>query len=136
MRAVLDTNVLISALISQLGASAALVLRWVDGEFDLVISEQLMAELSRALAYPKLQARINPAEALAFTQLLRSTATVVADSEIAPPRRSRDPGDDYLVALAESAAAILVSGDLDLLALAPGLPVLSPAAFLGRLGAK
>ena len=135
MRAVLDTNVLISALISQLGASAALVLRWLDGDFDLVLSEQLLAELSRALAYPKLQALISPADASVFIQLLRSTATVAADSEIALPR-SRDPGDDYLVALAESTAAILVSGDLDLLALAPGLPVLSPAAFLGLLGAK
>lgn len=135
MRAVLDTNVLISALISQLGASATLVLRWLDGEFDLVVSERLLAELSRALAHPKLQARIGPADASAFIQLLRATSTVAADPGIAPPR-SRDQGDEYLVALAESAAAILVSGDLDLLALAPGLPVLSPAAFLGRLGAS
>jgi putative PIN family toxin of toxin-antitoxin system len=135
VRAVLDTNVLIAALISRLGPSATLVLRWLDGEFDLVVSEQLLAELYRALAYPKLQARIRPAEASAFIELLRSTATMAADAEIAPPR-SRDPGDDYLVALAESAAAVLVSGDLDLLALAPGLPVLSPADFLERLGAQ
>lgn len=135
MRAVLDTNVLISALISRLGAPAALVLRWLDGEFELVVSEQLLAELSRALVYPKLQARISPADSSVFIQLLRSTATVTADSEIAPPR-SRDAGDDFLLALAESAAAILVSGDLDLLTLAPELPVLSPADFLGRLGAK
>jgi putative PIN family toxin of toxin-antitoxin system len=107
----------------------------LDGEFDLVVSEQLFAELSRALAYPKLQARISPADASAFIQLLRSMATLAADPEIAPPR-SRDAGDDYLLALAESAGAILVSGDHDLLDLAPGLPVESPADFLVRLGGK
>jgi putative PIN family toxin of toxin-antitoxin system len=135
VRAVLDTNVLISALISRSGASAALVLRWLDGEFDLVVSEQLLVELSRALAYPKLEERISPADASAFIQLLRSTAILAADPEIAPPR-SRDAGDDYLLALAESAAAILVSGDHALLALAPGLPVESPADFMVRLGGK
>lgn len=134
MRAVLDPNVLIAAVLSRAGAPAALILDWFGGGFELVVSEQLLQELSRALAYPKLRARVSEGDAVAFVQLLRTTATVAADPPSAPSR-SRDPGDDYLLALAESTAAILVSGDQDVLALAPPLPVMSPAGFLGRLGA-
>jgi predicted nucleic acid-binding protein len=51
----------------------------------------------------------------------------------APARRSADPGDDYLVALAEAGRAVLVSGDRHLHALAGELPILAPRAFLGEL---
>lgn len=130
-RAVLDPNVLISALLSPSGSPAALVARWLAGEFELVVSEQLLAELRRALAYPKLRSRITAEEATAFADLLGRTATRVEDPATSP-RRSRDPGDDYLLALAEASAAILVTGDQDLFALADA-PVLSPAAFLKSL---
>ena len=135
MRAVLDANVLVSALISRAGAPAGLVLRWLNGEFESVVSEQLLAEVSRALAYPKIRSRVSAVEAAAFIQLLRATATVAVDPPVAQ-RRSRDPDDDYLVALAESVEAVVVSGDRDLLALAPELPVLAAAQFLGQLRAK
>ncbi len=130
-RAVLDPNVLISALLSPSGSPAALIARWLAGEFELVVSEQLLAELRRALAYPKLRSRITDEEAAAFIDLLGRTATRVEDPA-ASPRRSRDPGDDYLVGLADASAAILVTGDQDLLALSD-VPVLSPATFLERL---
>lgn len=135
MRAVLDVNVLISALISRRGGPAALLVRWLKGEFEVVVSDKLLSELSRALAYPKLRGRVDEAEASAFIQLLRATA-LGADDPPAAPRRSRDRGDDYLVALAESTAAVVVSGDRDLLALGPKLPVLSPTDFLAQLAAE
>ncbi len=131
-RAVLDPNVLISALLSPTGSPAALVARWLGGEFELVASELLLAELRRALAYPKLQARITDQEATDFIELIGRNATMV-DDPATPQRRSRDPGDDYLLALAEATAAILVSGDQDLLDLSD-MPVRSPAAFLASLG--
>lgn len=112
---------------------AALLMRWLSGEFELVVSALLLAELDRALAYPKLRSRIAADEAQAFIDLLRRTATM-ADDPAAPARRSRDPGDDYLLALAESAAAILVTGDQDLLDV-KGLPIRSPHAFLETLPA-
>ncbi len=130
-RAVLDPNVLISALLSPSGSPAALVARWLAGEFELVVSEGLLAELRRALAYPKLRSRITEEEATAFIDLLGRTATSV-EGPATSPRRSRDAGDDYLPALAEASAAILVTGDEDLLALADA-PILSPAAFLEGL---
>jgi probable toxin-antitoxin system toxin component, PIN family len=132
VRAVLDPNVLIASLLSTGGAPAEIVSRWLAGEFELVVSEALLAELARALAYPKIRERIAEDEAGAFVELLRQTVRLARDPE-APARRSADPGDDYLVALAEAERAVLVSGDRHLHALAGELPILAPRAFLGEL---
>ena len=105
---------------------------WLGGAFELVVSEALLAELDRALTYPKLREHVGREDAVAFIELLRSTASMFADAEQAA-HVSRDPGDDYLVALATASASVLVSGDSDLLALAPELPIQPPAAFLGLL---
>ncbi len=134
MRAVLDPNVLISALLAPTGGPAALLRRWLDGEFELVVSDGLLAELDRALRYPKLRSRVTGGEAKAFIELLRETATVAHDPA-SPPRLSRDPGDDYLLALARSNSAILVSGDQDLLEV-KNAPVASPRSFISKLTAR
>lgn len=134
MRAVFDPNVLIAALLSPTGSPAALLRRWLDGEFELLVSERLLAELRRALAYPKLRSRVTDIEAKTFVDLLERAATVTDD----PPtgaRRSRDVDDDYLLALAESSMAILVTGDRDLLDL-KGLPVRTARAFQTELEAR
>ena len=132
MRAVLDANVLIAALLSPSGAPAHILSRWLAGEFDLVVSEGLLAELERALAYPKLRARIAPEDAAEFLSFLQNTAVHVSDPP-APPRRSRDPGDDYLLALAEGEKAMVVSGDQHLLELGDRFPIRSPRDFLEAL---
>ncbi len=132
MRAVLDANVLVAALLSPGGAPAQLLARWLAGEFELVVSESLLAELERVLAYPKLRARIAPEDAAEFVSFIRDSA-VHAPAPPAPPRRSRDPGDDYLLALAESQKAIVVSGDRHLLELTDRFPVRSPRDFLEAL---
>jgi putative PIN family toxin of toxin-antitoxin system len=133
VRAVFDSNVLVSALISPRGTPAALAARWREGHFELVVSERLLAELEVTLGYPKLRKLVSPDEAAALIALLRENATVEVDPP-APPRRSRDTGDDYLIALAEAAAAVLVSGDRDLLDLGDEYPIVSPGQFLARLG--
>jgi len=132
VRAVLDPNVLIASLLSRSGAPAQIVSRWLAGEFELVVSEALLAELARALAYPKIRERIAEDEASAFVELLRQTVRLAPDLE-APARRSADPDDDYLLALAQAKRAVLVSGDQHLLALASELPILTPRAFLETL---
>jgi hypothetical protein len=132
VRAVLDPNILIAALLSRSGAPAQIVSRWLAGEFELVVSDALLAELERALAYPKLRSRIVTGEAAEFVLLLRHGAMLAPDPP-APARRSADPGDDYLLALAETQRAVLVSGDQHLLELADDLPVQSARAFLEAL---
>jgi putative PIN family toxin of toxin-antitoxin system len=132
VRAVLDPNVLIAALLSPTGAPAQLVGRWLGGEFELVVSDALLAEFERALAYPKLRKHVTPDEAAEFMVLLRNAATLAPDPPN-PARRSTDPGDDYLLALAEAERALLVTGDQHLLALASQLPIQTARAFLDRV---
>jgi putative PIN family toxin of toxin-antitoxin system len=131
VRAVLDPNVIISALLSPSANPARVLGAWQQGEFELIVSASLLEELARALAYPKLRRRINGEDARLVVEWFTETATVVGDPE-RPPARSPDPGDDYLIALAAARQAILVSGDRDLLDLSDEIPVFSPAAFLAH----
>ena len=135
MRAVLDVNVLIAALLSPRGAPAALILAWQGGQFELIVSPALFAELERALTYPKSRRGISPADAARFLDWLRASATIVPDPSPPYVLRSADPDDDYLLALAASASAILVSGDAHLLELAADLPIRSPAAMRADIDA-
>lgn len=134
MRAVLDANVLVSGLLSREGAPALLIGRWLAGSYELVVSEHLLEELERTLAYPKIEDRVPREDARRFLSLLRDTAHMAADPA-ERPRRSADPGDDYLLALAEAAAAILVTGDRHLVELSATFPVRSPRDFLDSLEA-
>ena len=136
MRAVLDPNVLISALLSRDGVPAQVLRAWLDGFFELIVSDRLLNELERALSYPKLRKRVEPSEAIEFSELLRRGARLLDDPADAPSVRSPDPGDDYIIALAETAQAMIVSGDKHLLGLVQQLPVFSPADFLKELDVR
>jgi uncharacterized protein len=133
VRAVVDVNVLISAVLSAKGASAEVLRASRDGRFELVVSEMLLAELKRALDYPKLRKPIPPEKAAAFTNWMRDHASLADDPESPPPVSSRDPDDNYLLALAISRRAYLVTGDQDLLVLSDDLPILTPAQFATML---
>lgn len=133
VRAVLDPNVIISAVLSPKGAPAETLRVWIQGGYELIVSPLLLAELGRALGYPKLRKRIGAGEASLVIDWLQSSATVVKDPVDAPSVRSADPGDDYLIALAESEQAVLVSGDVHLLGLSESLPIYSVARFLRDL---
>jgi putative PIN family toxin of toxin-antitoxin system len=133
-RAVLDTNVLVSALISPGGPSAALLLELRAGSFELVTSQLLLEELSDVLARPKLRPHVSPQEAAAFVELVRAEATVLDDPAPSVFALTADPDDEFLVDLARAASAdVLVSGDRHVLALRGALPVMSPAEFLASL---
>lgn len=133
MRAVLDANVIIAAMLSGSGSPAEILRACNRGEFELLVSEALLDELARALAYPKLRRRVSIAEADAAVRWVRESATILSDAPGLPAIRSEDPGDDYLIALASSERAALVSGDKHLLSLASDLPIFSPADFLRLL---
>jgi uncharacterized protein len=133
VRAVLDVNVIISALLAPTGSPAKVVRSWLDGAFELIASDALLAELGRALAYPKVRTRVRAAEAQELVDLLRRSAEMIDDPAEPPAVRSADPGDDYLIVLAAVAKAVIVSGDRHLLVLAPQVPVFSPAEFLRLL---
>jgi putative PIN family toxin of toxin-antitoxin system len=133
VRVVLDVNVLISALLSPDGAPARLLVAWLEGAFELIVSPRLRDELERALAYPKISRRIPPDDAALLLRWITEQAVAMPDPEADPPHRSMDPGDDYLIALAASADALLVSGDAHLIALIDRAPVMTPAQLSDRL---
>ncbi len=133
MRAVVDVNVLISGVLSAKGASAEILRAGRDGLFELVVSELLLVELKRTLSYPKLRKRITTEKAAAFANWVRDHGTLAEDPASAPPVGSRDPDDDYLLALAIDRRAYLVTGDQDLLVLSDDLPILTPAQFVTKL---
>lgn len=106
----------------------------------MVVSQLLLEEMTRALAYPKLRKLIDSEDAHRFIDWLSNSCTKAEDSDEMPPIRSSDLGDDYLLALAYHEDAALVSGDRHLLDLAEHsddqsdeLPIFSPVAFLKLL---
>lgn len=133
MRAVLDPNVVISGAISPRGAPADVLRSLARGEFELIASQALLAELERALAYPKLRPYISESDAADLLRWVADSASAVIDPESEPPVHSRDPDDDYLINLASAHRAALVSGDKHLLALEREIPVFSARAFLDLL---
>jgi putative PIN family toxin of toxin-antitoxin system len=133
VRAVVDANVLISAALSARGPSAEILRNNRDGAFEMVVSELLLAELSRALAYPKLRKRVPAEKAAAFVGWVRDLGALAEDPPHPAPVRSPDPDDDYLLALAIARRAFLVTGDQHLLGLREDLPILTPAEFITKL---
>lgn len=131
MRAVLDSNVLISAAIS-LGAPHRIVQAWLEAEtFELIISESLLEEV-RAVLIERDQMRrwISVDNARVYMERIGTTADVREDPQPGPTL-TRDPDDDFVIYLArESRADVIVSGDGDLLEWPEQHPpVVAPARF-------
>ncbi|MBI1843592.1 MAG: putative toxin-antitoxin system toxin component, PIN family [Actinobacteria bacterium] len=133
MRAILDPNVIISAVLSPMGSPARVLRFWIDGAFEVFVSVELLTELERALAYPKLRKRIEPDQAVQLVELVRREAFMIDDPKVSPRVRSIDANDDYLIDLGEATHAVIVSGDRHLLDLADQIPVYAPSAFLELL---
>ncbi|HEX5481839.1 MAG TPA: putative toxin-antitoxin system toxin component, PIN family [Terriglobia bacterium] len=133
-RVVFDPGILIAALISDKGAPRALLRAWLDGVFELLVSPALLAELGRVLERQKFRCYASERDARLYVIFLKRFGTLCPDAE-SPSRLSPDPGDDYLLTLAQNQGAdFLVSGDPHLCHLErTEPPVLTPRAFLNRL---
>jgi putative PIN family toxin of toxin-antitoxin system len=133
-RAVLDPNVLVAAAIRPGGVPAQCLRAHADGRFELVVSPLLLAELRSVLRREKFRLFLAVEQGDRLVDALARDATVVADPSD-PESVSRDPRDDYLVALSKTAAAhVLVTGDGDLLGVdIPDLKIVSPREFLDLL---
>ncbi len=135
MKVVFDTNVLLSGLMNPNGAPGRAVNAWRESRFDLVISVHQLAEIARALAYPKIR-RVLGWDDQRIEQFIRQLyvrAQIVDLSDVSVEVPS-DPDDAPILATFVAAQAdVLVSGDSDLLALRPLYAILTPAEFAKNL---
>jgi uncharacterized protein len=133
IRAVIDSNVVVSAHITPRGAPARVLRLWREDCFTLVISEPLLAETDRMLAHPKLRRfGVAAADALDYVQAVRKHGEVTP-GDLVVSGAARDPKDDMVLAAAlEGSADYIVTGDDDLLTLGryEGIPIVAPAAFV------
>ena len=155
MRAVVDTNILVRALIMPQGTVGPVLLRLrrtcahstcpvqvgqaLRGEYTLLYAQPLLEELIDVLNRPRIRHKYSLTEddiqTVVSLILLRGEA-------VAPEKRitaCRDPRDDKFLEVAVTGKAdVIVSGDQDLLVLNPfaGIPILPPAGFFQMLDAE
>lgn len=125
LRVVIDPNVWISGLIRPAGIPGEVIRAVIDGVVTAVITPHLLEELTGVLARAKFRRWISHEDAVAFIETLTGTADLYLDTEHEGPH-TRDPKDDYLVALANSAHALIITGDADLLEAGLLPPAITP----------
>lgn len=134
-RAVLDTNVLVSALITPAGASARLLLELRAGAFELVVSPALLAELREVLHRDRFRTYVSIEDADAYVDAIRRDAVSIDDPPATAGPVAGDPDDQFLIDLSRAARVdALASGDGRVLDLRDRLPIRTPAEFLALLG--
>jgi putative PIN family toxin of toxin-antitoxin system len=133
LRVVLDTNVLVSALIFK-GRVSGLVVLWRMGRITPVLSRETFDEFRRVLEYPKFSLSKGEIQEILQQEILPFFEVVERVDPVAG--LCRDPDDDkFLACAASSHAAFLVSGDKDLCSLGKfgRIRILTPDQLLAML---
>jgi uncharacterized protein len=137
IRAVIDTNILIRALIKPQGTVKRVLTTLRDGSYTIVYAPALLDELIEKLSLPRIRLKYH-----VKTEQIEALLTVIAlrGVSIIPKHRvrvCRDPDDDLLIEAAlEGNAKYVVTGDDDLLVLQEyeTVTIVTPRIFLNRLG--
>ena len=136
MRAVIDTNILVRAVIKPSGTVGPVLLRLRQGSYTLLYAQSLLEELVDVLNRPRIREKYELTEqdiqTVVSLILLRGEA-VTPTEQIAV---CRDPKDNKFLDVAVAGEAdVIVSGDQDLLVLHPfkGIPIIPSAQFLQML---
>jgi putative PIN family toxin of toxin-antitoxin system len=135
MRVVLDTNVLVSALLAPASLPGTLLRFGREGRLRLLTSQAMLDELKRVLAYPRIAKRIGwtAAQRGEFVMAFARDMEIV-DIANTPATVPADAGDNMVLAtLIASGADALITGDAGLLELANRYPILTPTEFLGHI---
>lgn len=133
IRIVLDTNVLVSALLFS-GELGQVVAKWKEGVFTPVFSRDTFDEFRKVLTYKKFSLTIQEIQAIIEDEVLPYFEIVDIQEDICG--ECRDPADDKFLSCAVAACVdFIVSGDKDLLDLCRfrDIPVITAAAFLKQI---
>jgi len=137
MRVVVDTNILVRALIKPHGTVGPVLLRLRHGEYTILYARSLLEELVDVLSRPRIREKYH----LSDQDIQTVVSLILLRGEAVPPNERitacRDPKDDKFLEVAVAGKAdVIVSGDQDLLVLHPfaGIPIVPPATFLQMLG--
>lgn len=136
-RAVVDTNIMIRAVIKPLGTVGPVIVRLREGKYQLIYSQQLLDELIAKLALPRIREKYDVDDETVEDIL----ALVALRGELVEPTRKvkvcRDPKDDMVIEAALAGKAqYVVTGDNDLLTLKEfeTIRFITPRDFLDELG--
>ena len=137
IRAVLDANVTVSAILNAQGTPGRILDAWRNEHFQLLMSDAILEEIERVLHYPKIAKRHqwSLAQIQQFLTLLADIASLTPD-DLELSVIADDPEDNrYLECAVEGHANYIVSGDQDLLQLGTyhGIQIVTPRAFLDVL---
>ena len=136
VRAVIDTNVLLSGLLWR-ETPHALMEKVRTGALTLISSPALLAEFAEVMNRPKSEAVLirSTTDPERMLGELRRLAEII-DPPPLPQRVSRDPADDAVLALAAASQAdLIITGDADLLTLGShaGIPIIDAAEAILRI---
>ena len=134
----LDTTALPSGFTNAAGPAGQVLVSWLHGQFDLITSEHILAELSRTFHKPYFSRRLGKQRIANNLALLRSAACLVSIT-VAVQGVASHPEDDLVVATALSGQAdYLITGDHHPQALGSYqvVTILSPRSFLHQLQQK
>jgi len=131
MRVVLDTNILISAVLG--GRLGVIVDEWKMGKFALIVSEAIAHEYLDVLNRPKF--KISAEEIAATTDYLLKTAEFITPLEVVTAVEAGPSDNKFLEAALGGKADYMVSGDNHLLELKTfrGIPILTAREFIELL---
>lgn len=137
---VLDTNVIISAIVNPAGSPGKILEQVFDQEVSLCLSPPMIAEIRRVLRYPKIvnlikqKGRTVELEEDQIDKIVEIARVTMGQVTIKPI--ATDPDDDmFLECAIEANADYIISGDKHLKDLGnfQGVPILTPRAFLDML---
>lgn len=130
-RAVVDTNVLVSALINPAGAPAAVVAAIRDLRLVPVVSADILAEYDEVLRRPRLN--LPPAEIEELLVDLRGLALLVQIPAPSATASLPDPDDWPFIAAARTAGCPVITGNARHFPAQSGVEAVGPGEFLARL---
>ena len=133
MRVVLDTNVLVSAILLK-GRLSTFQELWKGGTLSPLLSKETFQEFKTVLGYPKFSLSADEIKAIIEDEILPYFEVIVIKEKIEGV--CRDPNDDMFLTVAVNAKArYVVTGDKDLLAIRKykSIAIVSPQEYLAFL---